>query len=68
MTLWVRARGAYRAEIDLGPWRPKDFFVRNLVKSLKGETFNGYSEFTLSGKAYQITAKHPAPAYLLISN
>jgi hypothetical protein len=67
MTLWVRAFGAYRAEIASG-WRSQDYLVRNLVKSLKGEPFNGYSDFKLGGRAHQINAQDDKPAYALWAN
>jgi hypothetical protein len=67
MSLIVRARGAYRAEVS-SDWRPDDYFIRNLVKSLKGDPFNGYSNFRMGGKDYQIEAKDSEPAYLLWSN
>jgi hypothetical protein len=67
VTLWVRAFGAYRAEVS-SDWRPSDFFVRNLVKSLKGEPFKGYTNFKLGGKPHQITAQDSKAAYALWSN
>ena len=66
MSLWVHATGVYRSEIG-SKWRPADFDVRNLVKSLKGEPFNGYSDIGFSGKSYRIAAADSAPAYDLWS-
>jgi len=67
MTLCLRAFGAYRSDTSSG-WRPADYDVRNLVKSLKGEPFKGYTNFKLGGKWYQITANDSGPAYILWSN
>jgi hypothetical protein len=67
MTLLVRALGAYRSEIS-SDWRPTDYLIRNLVRSLKGESFKGYSYFKLGGKAYQITEQDNKAAYTLWSN
>lgn len=67
MTLWVCARGAYRAEIS-SDWRQQDWLVRNLVRSLKGEAFNGYSDFRMGGKVYKISAADNEPAYALWAN
>jgi hypothetical protein len=67
MTLWVRAFGAYRAEIASG-WRSQDYLVRNLVKSLKGEQFKGYSDFKVGEKFHQINAQDNRAAYYLWSN
>jgi hypothetical protein len=67
VTLWVYAVGAYRAEISTD-WRDRDYFIRNFVKSLKGEPFKGYSNFTIDGKVHQISANDDKPAYLLWSN
>lgn len=66
MSLWVHATGVYRSEIGT-KWRPADFDVRNLVKSLKGEPFKGYSDIRFSGKRYRITAADSSPAYELWS-
>ena len=38
------------------------------MKSLKGEPFNGYSDFKFSGKVYQINAQDSSAAYYLWSN
>jgi hypothetical protein len=62
MSIWVHARGAYRADVG-SKWRQEDYLVRNFVKSLKGEKFNGYSDFDLNGKTFRITHKNPGPAY-----
>jgi hypothetical protein len=67
MALWLRAFGAYRSEIG-SDWRPQDYNIRCLVKSLKGEPFKGYWNFTLSGKWYQINSKDNTAAYVLWSN
>lgn len=61
MTLWVHATGAYR--IGGTGWRDADYNIRNLVKSLKGETFGGYSHITFAGKDYTFNAANTAPAY-----
>jgi hypothetical protein len=67
MTLWVHALGAYRSDVS-SAWRQQDYVVRSLVKSLKGESFKGYSNFKLGGKVYTIAEKDSGPAYLLWSN
>ncbi len=66
MSLWVYATGAYRADVG-SKWRRADYNVRNLVKSLKGEPFKGYSDVKFAGKDYRITAADSAPAYELWS-
>lgn len=62
MSLWAHATGVYRSEVGT-KWRPADYDVRNLVKSLKGEQFKGYSDIQFGGKNYRITADDSAPAY-----
>lgn len=66
MSLWVHATGVYRSEVGT-KWRPADYDVRNLVKSLKGEPFKGYSDVQFDGKSYRITAADNTPAYDLWS-
>jgi hypothetical protein len=68
MTLVVRAFGAYRTESETGPWRDQDYLVMNLVKSLKGKKFKGYSNFKLGGQPRQINEKDDGPAYDLFAN
>lgn len=65
--LVVRPFGAYRAEVS-SDWRKGDYFIRNFVKSLKGETFGGYAAFTMGGKAYQINSGDSSAAYDLWAN
>jgi hypothetical protein len=38
----------YLTDVDL-TWRPSDYSVRNIVRGLKQEPFNGYSEFRVGG-------------------
>ena len=38
----------YLTDVDV-TWRPADYNVRNIVRGLKQEPFNGYSEFRVGG-------------------
>src|SRR5262249_50402588 len=44
----VSSRMYYLTDVDT-TWRPADYNVRNIVRGLKQEPFNGYSEFRVGG-------------------
>lgn len=66
MSLIVHAMAAYASyPIADTPWRQVDYNINKLVKSLKGEPFNGYANMQdIDGHWRQITTQSDIPYYL----
>jgi hypothetical protein len=49
---------AYLVEVTGLTWRGDDYTARNIVRGLKGEPFNGYSDLIVGGVSKRFTSKN----------